>query len=74
MPFLLHQGHFPIAILSGTFTLTEAGRRKGRLTIGLADPDASVFGGLVVGSIIAAEPTQVSLTSVCITGIAKIAM
>ncbi|KAI8524267.1 hypothetical protein RHMOL_Rhmol13G0137100 [Rhododendron molle] len=57
------EGHFPIAILSGTFTLTEAGRRKGRLTVGLADADASVFGGLVVGSIIAAEPTQIVLGS-----------
>ncbi|XP_058198164.1 AT-hook motif nuclear-localized protein 10-like isoform X1 [Rhododendron vialii] len=60
---LRYEGHFPIAILSGTFTLTEAGRRKGRLTVGLADADASVFGGLVVGSIIAAEPTQIVLGS-----------
>ncbi|KAF7121196.1 hypothetical protein RHSIM_Rhsim13G0106500 [Rhododendron simsii] len=59
----LVDGHFPIAILSGTFTLTEARRRKGCLTVGLADADASVFGGLVVGSIIAAEPTQIVLGS-----------
>lgn len=71
LPFLLHQGHFSILSLSGAFTLTKAGRKKGRLIVALSDDDASVFGGLVAGSIIAAVPTQVSLTSVCMTGIAK---
>lgn len=54
--------------------LTEAGQRIGSLSVSLADIDASVFGGLVVGSLVAAEPTQVSLAFFCVTGYAKIAV
>lgn len=60
---LRREGHFPILTLSGTYMLTEAGQRIGSLSVSLADIDASVFGGLVVGSLVAAEPTQIILGS-----------
>ncbi|KAL5765611.1 hypothetical protein ACOSP7_016228 [Xanthoceras sorbifolium] len=52
-------GQFEILHLSGSFTHTEVGgknRRIGKLSISLAKPDGQVFGGVVVGPLIAASP------------------
>jgi predicted DNA-binding protein with PD1-like motif len=57
------QGRFEILSLSGSFTFSETGgtrRMNGMLSISLARPNGNVFGGAVVGALIAAEPIQVS--------------
>ncbi|KAL5765601.1 hypothetical protein ACOSP7_016218 [Xanthoceras sorbifolium] len=54
-------GQFEILHLSGSFTHTEVGgknRRIGKLSISLSKPDGQVFGGVVVGPLIAATPIQ----------------
>ena len=58
------QGHFQLLKLTGMYTFPEMGgvkRKLGQLTVMLANPDGSVFGGAVVGSLVAANPIQVSL-------------
>lgn len=60
------QGRFELLTLSGSYTCTATGnvqREIGRLSVSLANPDGSVFGGTVVGSLVAAMPIQVSLMS-----------
>ena len=57
------QGRFEILCLSGSFTFSETGGTRhinGMLSISLARPNGNVFGGAVVGALIAAEPIQVS--------------
>ncbi|KAL5832690.1 hypothetical protein ACOSQ3_016364 [Xanthoceras sorbifolium] len=54
-------GQFEILHLSGSFTHSEVGgknRRIGKLSISLSKPDGQVFGGVVVGPLIAATPIQ----------------
>ncbi|KAH7561173.1 hypothetical protein JRO89_XS10G0184600 [Xanthoceras sorbifolium] len=54
-------GQFEILHLSVSFTHTEVGgknRRIGKLSISLSKPDGQVFGGVVVGPLIAATPIQ----------------
>ncbi|KAG5515708.1 hypothetical protein RHGRI_036679 [Rhododendron griersonianum] len=51
---------------SGSYTCTATGnvqREIGRLSVSLANPDGSVFGGTVVGSLVAAMPIQLILGS-----------
>lgn len=60
------QGRFELLTLSGSYTCKTTGnvqREIGRLSVSLANPDGSVFGGTVVGSLVAAMPIQVSLIS-----------
>lgn len=57
------QGRFEILRLAGSYTFSETGgirRINGMLNISLAKPNGNVFGGAVVGALIAAEPIQVS--------------
>ncbi|KAH7561175.1 hypothetical protein JRO89_XS10G0185000 [Xanthoceras sorbifolium] len=59
--FYANPGQFEILHLSGSFTHTEVGgknRRIGKLSISLSKPDGQVFGGVVVGPLIAATPIQ----------------
>ncbi|KAL5832687.1 hypothetical protein ACOSQ3_016361 [Xanthoceras sorbifolium] len=54
-------GQFEILHLSGSFTHTEVGGKNcriGKLSISLSKPDGQVFGGVVVGPLIAATPIQ----------------
>ncbi|KAE8037504.1 hypothetical protein FH972_010090 [Carpinus fangiana] len=56
-----YDGRFEILSLSGSFTFSETGgtrRMNGMLSISLARPNGNVFGGAVVGALIAAEPIQ----------------
>ncbi|KAE9461312.1 hypothetical protein C3L33_06765, partial [Rhododendron williamsianum] len=59
-------GRFELLTLSGSYTCTATGnvqREIGRLSVSLANPDGSVFGGTVVGSLVAAMPIQLILGS-----------
>ncbi|EEF34933.1 AT-hook motif nuclear-localized protein 9 [Ricinus communis] len=60
------EGHFEILSLSGSFTFREtstARRKIGVLSVTLAKPDGQVFGGGVVGSLIASGPIQLIVAS-----------
>ncbi|XP_058198363.1 AT-hook motif nuclear-localized protein 1-like [Rhododendron vialii] len=60
------RGRFELLTLSGSYTCTATGnvqREIGRLSVSLANPDGSVFGGTVVGSLVAAMPIQLILGS-----------
>lgn len=56
------QGRFEILSLCGSFTFDEtsgANGKTGMLSVSLAKPDGRVFGGGIVGSLIASGPIQV---------------
>ncbi|PSR89887.1 AT-hook motif nuclear-localized protein [Actinidia chinensis var. chinensis] len=59
-------GHFHLLKLTGMYTFPETGgvqRKIGKLTVMLANPDGSVFGGAVAGSLVAAIPIQLIFAS-----------
>lgn len=59
------QGLFEILTLSGSFAFDETSGERcktGVLTVSLAKPNGQVFGGGVVGSLIAYGPIQVCST------------
>ncbi|XP_021654726.2 uncharacterized protein LOC110645787 isoform X2 [Hevea brasiliensis] len=61
-----YRGLFEILSLSGSFTLDEtsgAHRKTGVLSVSLAKPDGRVFGGTVVGPLIAYNPIQLIVAS-----------
>ncbi|XP_050213823.1 uncharacterized protein LOC126665153 [Mercurialis annua] len=61
-----YEGRFEILSLSGSFTVSETSntRRKiGTLSVSLAKPDGRVFGGGVVGCLIASGPIQLIVAS-----------
>ncbi|XP_059429014.1 AT-hook motif nuclear-localized protein 1-like [Corylus avellana] len=61
-----YDGRFEILRLSGSYTFSETGgirRINGMLRISLAKPNGNVFGGVVVGALIAAEPIQLIVGS-----------
>ncbi|GKU93928.1 hypothetical protein SLEP1_g7479 [Rubroshorea leprosula] len=63
---LRYEGRFEIITLTGSFILGEMGgtkNRSGMLSVSLAKPDGTVFGGAVAGSIIAACPIQLVVAS-----------
>lgn len=56
------QGCFEVLSLSGSYTFVadgDAHRKKGTLSVSLAEPNGRVFGGVLEGSLIAAGPIQV---------------
>ncbi|KAI8524263.1 hypothetical protein RHMOL_Rhmol13G0137000 [Rhododendron molle] len=64
--FFSMQGRFELLTLSGSYTCTATSnvqREIGRLSVSLANPDGSVFGGTVVGSLVAAMPIQLIVGS-----------
>ncbi|XP_043811973.1 AT-hook motif nuclear-localized protein 1 [Manihot esculenta] len=63
---LQYEGLFEILTLSGSFAFDETSgerRKTGVLTVSLAKPNGQVFGGGVVGSLIAYGPIQLILGS-----------
>ncbi|XP_057479240.1 AT-hook motif nuclear-localized protein 9-like [Actinidia eriantha] len=63
---LRYEGHFHLLKLTGMYTFPEMGGVKpkiGKLTVMLANPDGSVFGGAVAGSLVAAIPIQLIFAS-----------
>ncbi|THG09960.1 hypothetical protein TEA_006276 [Camellia sinensis var. sinensis] len=64
--FTPHVGCFELLTLTGSPAFNEVGgvRRKiGMLSVSLAKPDGTVFGGAVAGSLIAAGPVQLIIAS-----------
>ncbi|CAL5426391.1 unnamed protein product [Camellia sinensis] len=63
---LRYEGCFELLTLTGSPAFNEVGgvRRKiGMLSVSLAKPDGTVFGGAVAGSLIAAGPVQLIIAS-----------
>ncbi|KAJ9178001.1 hypothetical protein P3X46_009921 [Hevea brasiliensis] len=63
---LRYEGLFEILSLSGSFTVDEtsgAHCKTGMLHVSLAKPDGRVFGGGIVGSLIASGPIQLIIAS-----------
>ncbi|MCD7455013.1 hypothetical protein HAX54_026741 [Datura stramonium] len=61
-----YEGRFGIISLSGSFLLSESNgnrSRTGGLSVSLAGPDGRVFGGVVAGTLTAATPVQVVVSS-----------
>ncbi|CAM0950268.1 unnamed protein product [Alopecurus aequalis] len=59
-----YEGLFEILQLTGSFTMSEEGRRRtGGLSVSLAGPDGRVVGGVVAGTLRAATPIQVIVGS-----------
>uniref|UniRef100_A0ACD5XTA3 Uncharacterized protein n=1 Tax=Avena sativa TaxID=4498 RepID=A0ACD5XTA3_AVESA len=59
-----YEGLFEILQLTGSFTMAEEGRRRtGGLSVSLAGPDGRVVGGVVAGTLRAATPIQVIVSS-----------
>lgn len=59
---MLEQGRFEILSLCGSFMPNEIGgtwSRSGGMSVSLGSPDGRVFGGAVVGVLVAASPVQV---------------
>ncbi|KAK2415799.1 AT-hook motif nuclear-localized protein [Trifolium repens] len=57
-----YEGHFEILSLSGSLLPTENGSirdRDGGISVMLSSPDGRIFGGKVVGQLIASAPTKV---------------
>ncbi|WCJ41701.1 AT-hook motif nuclear-localized protein 1 [Euphorbia peplus] len=64
--YLRYEGKFDILTLTGTFTLAETTgkkRKNGTICVSLAKPDGRVFGGGVVGPLIASGPIQIIVGS-----------
>uniref|UniRef100_A0A2C9V1R2 AT-hook motif nuclear-localized protein n=2 Tax=Manihot esculenta TaxID=3983 RepID=A0A2C9V1R2_MANES len=63
---LRYEGRFEILSLCGSFTFDEtsgANGKTGMLSVSLAKPDGRVFGGGIVGSLIASGPIQLIVAS-----------
>nr|XP_017245648.1 PREDICTED: AT-hook motif nuclear-localized protein 1-like [Daucus carota subsp. sativus] len=63
---MIYEGSYGMFFLSGYFTPKDIGGKKaivGSMTVSLAGPNGSVMGGVLAGSLIAAAPVQVVITS-----------
>ncbi|XP_057805449.1 AT-hook motif nuclear-localized protein 9-like [Salvia miltiorrhiza] len=57
------EGHFTIVCLNGSHTYDDKGAKTGLLTVQLANSDGRFYGGAVAGSLIAAGPTQIIVST-----------